>query len=172
MFMRRPSSTFMLVLAASVALPALAQAARYPRLFDTGRGGHVCYWRTYTKAFLKSHPNVKIKTLYLQREETVGGAQSTPNLFGLSVGAVSRGGASSEGSGICRTSRGVIQCDIEGDGGSFKVTRSGSGVVITTKRMYLEGNSGDVEIKSTKANPTRSFTLRGGGVRACGEILD
>ena len=162
-----------IILALIAVLPGAALAATYyHRVFDTKRGGSVCYSRVYSDAFLKKNPNVKLTTLSLERRSSV--SDSVPNSkkrFGITFGATTKSEDYSANAD-CRPQGSVISCDVESDGGKFTIMRSGKGVIIKTRRIEIEGFFKDLDISSKKGKSTRSFTLKGNGKETCAAAFD
>ena len=152
---------------------ALAAAYHHPWFDTKKKGGSMCYWRTYSSAFLKKHPNVKLTSIAVEwRDHLSDSEKNSKKKFGLTFNAATK---SQEYQALadCKVQGGVIACGVESDGGQFTLVRSGKGVVIKTRRISVEGDFGkDLEIASMKGKPARSFTLQGGGKKSCGEILD
>lgn len=171
--MRSMLSKASLTIAALAILPAAALAATYyPRMFDTKRGGSVCYSRVYTDAFLKKNPAVKLKTISMERRNSV--SDSVPNSakkFRINFGATTKSEDYSADA-YCRHQGNAISCDVESDGGKFTIYRAGKGVIIKTRRIEIEGVFQNLNIASVKGGTTRSFTLRGNGKETCASVFD
>lgn len=159
--------------AAVVALPAAALAATYyPHIFDPGRGGSICYARSYSAAFLKAHPGVKLTWIWLERRSRVAdGVPNSRKLFALNFGAITKA-ESYSAFAKCKPQGKTISCDIEADGGQFTVLRAGRGVIIKTRRIEIEGMFKELDISSKKGKPARSFSLTGHGPKTCDEVFD
>jgi hypothetical protein len=167
--MRKASITLALI----AVLPGVALAATYyPRIFDTKRGGSVCYYRTYSDAFLKKHPDVKLTAITIERRSSIpSGAANSKKKFGVAIGATTKT-ESYVADGSCRTQGSVLSCKLEADGGTFTVMRSGKGVIIKTRKISMDGFYKDLVISSKKGKPTRSFTLKGSGKETCEAVFD
>ena len=159
--------------AAVILLPASAFAAPYHHpIFNTKKGGSVCYARTYSAAFLKKNPNVKLQSLQLERRNSVAdGKPNTAKLFAIAFGASTKAEVWTA-LAICKPQGKLIACNVESDGGSFTILRSGKGVIIKTRRIQIEGYFKDLEISSKKGTPTRSYTLFGHGTETCEAVFD
>jgi hypothetical protein len=171
--MRNRTQKTIAALAVFIAIPTAAYAAiYYHRMFDPKHGGSACYCRTYSGAFLKKNPDVKLTAIALERRNSVSGV--TPNskeLFGVTFGASTKG-EDYKALADCRGQGSVITCQVESDGGTFTVQRVGKGAIIKTRRIAIEGLFKDLEIASKKGKPARSFTLTGTGKQPCAAVLD
>jgi hypothetical protein len=154
-------------------LPAAALAAIYYHpMFDTKKGGSVCYARTYSAAFLKKHPDVKLTTISLERRNSI--SDVTPNskkFVGIKFGASTKNDVY-EALADCKPQGSVLKCQVEADGGSFTIQKAGKGAIIKTRRISVEGTFKDLEIQSKKGKAARSFTLRGYGKEDCNAAFD
>ena len=163
-----------LLFAALVAtLPGAANAATYYHpAFDTKGSGSVCYYRTYSAAFLKKNPNVKLTAISLERRSSV--SDSVPNSkarFALTFQATTKD-ENYTAIALCKAQGSTVACTVENKGGSFTVMKAGKGVVIKTRRIAIDGFYKNLLIASAKDKPTRSFTLTGSGKKSCEAVFN
>jgi hypothetical protein len=153
-------------------LPQAVQAAYYHPAFDPAKGGSVCYYRVYSDAFLKKNPNVKLKTISVERRKSLSDAEANSvKKFALTFGATTK---SEDYTALaeCKPQGSSITCNIEADGGTFILNRTGNGLIIKTRRIEIEGVLKDLAIVSGTGKPTRSFTLRGAKKQTCAAVFD
>jgi hypothetical protein len=85
-----------------------------------------CYVRVYTAAELGRHPDMTIAAIQLDLKKIDG----DPTASGEVAGRF-RGEKDLVGSPIyCKSSHGVLSCNVEGDGGNFKITEIPKGARI------------------------------------------
>ena len=171
--MHNSALTVAATLAALVAGATAAFAAPYYHpVFDPQRGGSVCHARIYSDAFLKKNPNVKLKTISIERASSVAdGKPNTRSLFAVKFGATTKA-EDYTANAYCKPQGKTISCKLEADGGTFVIMKAGKGVVIKTRRIQLEGFFKDLSIASAKGKPTRSFTLLGHGKKTCAAVFN
>lgn len=171
--MRNSTLKVALTFATLGALVTAAVAAPYYHpVFDPKRGGSICHARIYSDAFLKKNPNVKLKTISLERASSVAdGKPNSRSLFAVKFGATTTA-EDYTANAYCKPLGKTISCNVEADGGTFIIMKAGKGVVIKTRRIQLEGFYKDLSIASAKGKPTRSFTLFGHGKKTCAAVFD
>lgn len=163
-----------LVIAIGLALlSGTATAATYYHpAFDTKGSGSVCYFRTYSAAFLKKNPNVKLTAISLERRSSV--SDTVPNSkarFALTFQATTKE-ENYTAIALCKAQGSTVACTVENKGGTFTVVKGGKGVVIKTRRIAIEGFYKNLLIASAKDKPTRSFTLNGSGKKSCEAVFN
>lgn len=123
--------------AASLLAAAPAQASTILDLFS--RPG-ACFARTYTPAHLRSHPRQTVRFVYLREPGAEWRPTQTPGHFNLAFGLRLVGHRDTySGVAICTPNGAGATCDVEGDGGSFTVARSGATLRMEVSRLELEG---------------------------------
>lgn len=155
--------------AATIAMAGTASAASlYARTFLDKHGGSNCYGNEYDPSYHKTHPGFKILDIAVEARATaMDGAASTANKFGIRLGVSTLGGGDYRSLGDCRTTASNFSCQLEADGGSFRLAPVGRKLRLTTNRIEIEGTPKDLSIAPTAQNPTRSFTLDGGAAAPC-----
>lgn len=152
--------------------PRPAQAEYFHPWFNPAKGGSICYYRAYSKAFLKKNPNVKLTAISVERTSLASGiTTNSKSNFVVTFGASTKN-EGYEMHSYCRPKGAVLSCNVEADGGTFTLQRQGSGMVIKTRRIELEGMMKDLAIVSQTGKPTRSFTLRGSKWETCAAMFD
>ena len=137
-------------LAAALSFPAMAAPAAAASLFrDWQAGGPHCYARTYDAKHLAAHPRQLLTRFTLS--DGPPGSTLEKGTLEVSLAFTVRGDKEVYGTlGICRDGGASLRCGVEGDGGSFTVTRDGKGLLLRIKRLAAEGEkfSPDVAVNS------------------------
>ncbi len=147
-------------------------ATYHHRTFDPKAGGSVCYSRIYSDAFLKKNPSVKVKTISMERRNSVSG--SIPNSkkkFGITFGATTAT-EDYNSNAECKPKGNLLACQLENDGGSFTILKSGKTAIVKTRRITIDGVFSGLSIAAKPGAPNRSFTLRGNGKTTCAAVFD
>ena len=146
-----PTSRLILTasLAAALSLPAMAAPAAAASLFrDWQAGGPHCYARTYDAKHLAAHPRQLLTSFTLS--DGPPGATRAKGTLEISVSFTVRGRKEVYGTlGICRDGGASLRCGVEGDGGSFTVTRDGKGLLLRIRRLATEGETFSPEVAVT-----------------------
>jgi hypothetical protein len=122
-------------------LPAQAASILDPLLGSPGD----CYYRQYDQAHLKSHPQQRVESFYLEYDDSF---QDPAAELTLSFGFTTRFGEIYQGVGLCTGNR----CGVEGDGGRFTLTphRDGLRLDVDPRRgMSAEGDAGYVDLNES-----------------------
>lgn len=152
-------------------LTSPAQAEYFHPAFNPAKGGSICYYRTYSAAFLKKNPNVKLTAISVERGPSLTVAPNSKNNFTVKFGASTKS-ENYDTFAYCKPKGGVLSCNVEADGGTFTLHRTGSGMIIKTRRIEVEGMFKDLAIVSKTGTATRSFTLRGSRWQTCAAVFD
>lgn len=163
---------FALLALASYSSQTVQAAPYYHSVFEPAKGGSVCYYRIYSDAFLKKNPNVKLKTISVERRKSLSDVEAnSKKRFAITFGATTK---SEDYSAIaeCKPQGNVITCNLEADGGTFTLHRTGNGLIIKTRRIEIEGVFKDLAILSQTGKATRSFTLKGAKKQTCAAVFD
>jgi hypothetical protein len=122
----------------------LAEGGEYsvarPSVLERLTAPGVCYARTYDAAHLAAHPRQTVTRFFVgdpgaawRAAQEAGGVTV---LFGFEI--VGRTGSYS-GIAICEPAETIIQCGIEGDGGSFTLEPEGDDLRVIIARVEVEG---------------------------------
>jgi hypothetical protein len=126
----------------SEAAPASVAASPGAALVDALIAPGACFARVYDPAHLAAHPRQTVTRFALSDPGADWRATQTPGHFNLAFGFQLTSGADVySGVGICQPDSERVNCDIEGDGGSFSITANGDGLRITVSRMQVEGQN-------------------------------
>jgi hypothetical protein len=161
------------ILTGAMVLPSIAFAATlYQRTFVPKNGGSLCYAREYSDAFRKTHPNVKIQTISVERSATtMNGTPSGAKKFGVTFSA-STASEIYAAHGDCVPKGAGFACSLESDGGIFNIVVTKPSIRIVTRRIEIEGLTKDLDISAAKGKPARSFELKGHKGLPCASVFD
>ena len=128
-------------------------------LEDNFAGGGACFARSYDRAHMRGHPDQTVTDIHLGTSPSFSDRSAE---LVLSFGFTQRGGATYSGDAYCTGTR----CNIEGDGGSFRLAADGNALKLTVGEFLgLEGEdgfSGDLA-----ASDDRVFLLYPAKASAC-----
>ncbi|MBI3440169.1 MAG: hypothetical protein HY054_16215 [Proteobacteria bacterium] len=117
--------------------PVLADT---PSLFATLTRPGACFARTYDSAHLTAHPRQTVRRFFVREPGAEWRPTQAPGHFDVAFGFQIIGSSDTyAGMGICTPNGARAACDIEGDGGSFTISRHGDGLRIDTARIEAEG---------------------------------
>lgn len=109
-------------------------------LYQTLARNGACFARSYDQAHLRAHPDQTVTHFFIGDPGPDWAETQSPAHYNLVFGFQVLGGADTySGVAICEPRGARAACDIEGDGGSFTVERSGAGLRIRLERMQVEG---------------------------------
>lgn len=153
---------------------ATAATTLYAKTFAPKNGGARCYYRAYSKAFLRQNPQMKASAFTLEAATTTpGGSASTPQRFGVNFAAFV-GAEKHEALATCTPqSASRLTCTVSGvNGGAFTIQRLGKASIrVFTRRTKFDGYVNDLVIASPAGGKARSFTLKG-DAGTCESIFD
>jgi hypothetical protein len=122
-------------LSAIVASPSLVNAADiYTKYFEGVSGGKPCYARYYDRAHLSAHPKQTVRRIEVEfdqdwRDDKL--TKNTPEDFQASFGYMLK--RSNEWYGqelFCKVNADHFDCYLDADGGKFRLTPEGSGLLL------------------------------------------
>lgn len=162
-----PTSRLVLTASLAAALPLVAMAApaAAASLFrDWQAGGPHCYARTYDAKHLAAHPRQLLTSFTLS--DGPPGSTLEKGTLELSLAFTVRDNKEVYGTlGICRDAGASLRCGVEGDGGSFTVTRDGKDLLLRIRRLAAEGQTFSPEVAVTSDD--RLVRLRPAPASAC-----
>lgn len=150
--------------------PTAADAATsYQRTFVERYRGSECYGRDYGPADWRRNPRLKFGSIAVRVRPTTNTtlAPSNSRLFGVQLGITTRSGAEYTSLADCKPSGKNFKCQLESDGGEFRLLRVPSGLRIETRRISIEGSSKFLDVSSRSGKPARSFTLYAHAAAPC-----
>ena len=125
-------------IAISTLMASSASAATVRELLS--RPG-ACFARTYDAAHLRSHPRQTVRFFSISTAGAEWRNVETGGGFVADVGVRFVGRRDTYRTAVvCNTSPRGGHCDVEGDGGSFEVSPSGTGLRIEVRRIQMEGS--------------------------------
>lgn len=124
--------------AACLTAAGACAAADTQSLYDALTRSGACFARTYDEAHLRVHPDQTVTRFFLGAPGAEWRDTQTDAHYNLAFEVLGNADTYS-GVAICEPGGAAAACDIEGDGGSFTIERSGAGLRIRLERMQLEG---------------------------------
>jgi hypothetical protein len=168
-------STLAAGLIASLGFAAAAPQAQAANLFQKtflkSHGGAACYARTYDlKARRKGIPYRF--TVDLSPTGPADGVPNTANNFAVRLSIqLQRTKFLYWGLSFCTTTAKGFTCQVEADGGQFRLTRVGTALRLSTRRIQMEGNKADLDL-SARDGKDRYFTLMRSPQKTCSKIYN
>lgn len=135
-------AAFIGVFAVTLAVSATGGSAVAEPLFTRYLAGGSCYQRFYDPQHLRTHPRQTITKFHVraQRPDPIG--RENPRRFSVQFGFWLKdrdGGYSALA--VCDAKDAAADCNVEGDGGSFRLTPNGDGLKVTLSgRLEIEGD--------------------------------
>lgn len=123
---------------AGIVLPpsGAAQAATFHESWSAS--AVTCFARSYDKRHLSAHPLQRL-TRFSLRESTLGNPVR-PGFFAVSLSFKLKGDPELfQAEASCEDATGTVSCEIEADGGEFTLRADGPNLLLTIKRMEIEG---------------------------------
>ena len=135
-----PNRRLAILTAACLAAAGACAAADTQSLYNTLTRADACFARAYDEAHLRAHPDQTVTRFFLAAPGAEWRETQTDTHYNLAFGFEVLGSADTySGVAICEPRGVAAACDIEGDGGSFTIERSGAGLRIRLERMQVEG---------------------------------
>ena len=156
-------------LCAAIGLTAAAPEAnarsRYESMFFNSHGNATCYARTYDLKQVRRGIPYRFTV-----DLDPGSAEGTDNNFALRLSIqLQRTKFLYWAVSYCKVKDKGFVCQVEGDGGQFRLTPVGTSLRLTTRRIQIEGNKADLDL-SAKNGKDRYFTLLQSSPRTCAKV--
>ena len=170
------AAAFFAILGWGASIQQAEAANLFQKTFVESAGAPNCYLRAYDNKFLKSHPSLTVRQMAIGLSPT-GPSDNVPNKannFALNLAIqVKKNSTNYSALAFCKTKGVGFSCQIESDGGSFRVMPVGRDVRLISKSISIEGDLGGKDLSLTApAGQTRSFLLKRANTNKCNEAYD